>query len=397
MRERKMKRDRKLFFQVLVGLLIVAVGVVGTVVLVRSKPKVKRVKGEVLPPLVETIVVHPGRIPLSVTGQGTVRPLHEAKIASQVAGRVVSVSPRFLPGERVKAGEVLLEVDRRDYETALSLAEAKVKDAQAKLDQLLEESKVSREEWEKYFTKEGEPPPLVVKKPQVDAARAALEAAIAERERAKLNLERTAVRAPFDGVVMEKAVSPGDYLTPGMVVGRISSAGSVEVEVPLTEEEAGLVPVPGFSAPAGEAGRATVVYSAGGKVSRWDGKVTGVSGGIDEKTRLVPVLVRVENPFSRIPPLLPGAFVDVIFEGKVESDAVSLPDHVVRWDEKGKPFVWVVGRDMTLEKRPVRVVLFNRGSVTLSGGLKEGERVLSTVLKTAVEGMTVRVKEGSVR
>ncbi len=382
----------RLLPQVVAGLVIILIGVAGTVALVRSKPKVKKVRSEVKPPLVTVIKVDPSSIPVWVRGEGTVRPLHEAEISSQVSGRVVEVSPFFVKGGRVKKGEVLLSVERKDYEVAVALAEAKLRQAEARLQELLEESRISREEWERYFSPDENPPSLLVKEPQIKAARAELDAARAQLEKAKLDLDRTRVRAPFDGVVVEKKADLGDFLTPGKTVGRVYAASAAEIEVYLSESEIDLISVPGFNTRERSGSQARVILSAGEREVVWGGTVVRTSGQVDEKTRMIPIVVRVSDPFSKTPPLMSGAFVRVEILGKKLDKGVVLPDYAIRWGEGGETLLWVVDGNNRLRFRKVEVALFDEGKVFIERGLEAGDLVITTPLRAVTDGMPVRVK-----
>jgi len=382
----------RLLPQVVAGLVIILIGVAGTVALVRSKPKVKKVRSEVKPPLVTVIKVDPSSIPVWVRGEGTVRPLHEAEISSQVSGRVVEVSPFFVKGGRVKKGEVLLSVERKDYEVAVALAEAKLRQAEARLQELLEESRISREEWERYFSPDENPPSLLVKEPQIKAARAELDAARAQLEKAKLDLDRTRVRAPFDGVVVEKKADLGDFLTPGKTVGRVYAASAAEIEVYLSESEIDLISVPGFNTRERSGSQARVILSAGEREVVWGGTVVRTSGQVDEKTRMIPIVVRVSDPFSKTPPLMSGAFVRVEILGKKLDKGVVLPDYAIRWGEGGETLLWVVDGNNRLRFRKVEVALFDEGKVFIERGLEAGDLIITTPLRAVTDGMPVRVK-----
>ena len=135
----------------------------------------------------------------------------------QVGGKVIEVSPALINGGQFRKGDILLRIDPIDYQLAVTLAEAKVKDSQSKLELAKEEAAAAREEWRiikgtgsKSQTK---PPPLVAREPQLAAARARLKADRADLRKAK--------PASAKGQYMQK-VTVSTTMGPGIVVDHTS-------------------------------------------------------------------------------------------------------------------------------------------------------------------------------
>ena len=337
--------------------------------------------------MVRTAQVTISALPVTVTGEGTVEPALESSLASQVLGQVVYVSPSLVPGGAFKKGDVLLKVDPRDFELAITLIRAKVREAETVLKEIEEEADAAKEEWTRVHGKKAPPlPPLVAKAPQLVEAKASLEAARAQLTQAKLDLERTELKAPFDGIVISKLVDMGQYIKAGEQVATVFGTDEVEIVVSLEDKDLAWISVPGFTAQGGQGSLAMVRANFAGKEQTWSGQVVRAEGKLDERTRLVPVVVRVKDPYAQRPPLAVGLYVQVEFTGLKLQEAVVLPRSALRENDT----VWVVDDKGVLSFRPVEVARLAGDSVIITDGLNTGEQVAISRLKTVSEGMKVR-------
>ena len=194
------------------------------VVLIRARPAPPRVPPPDRIPSVATAPIRAGMVRLPVVGNGTVRPRAEVELAPQVSGRVVRVSPSLVSGGRFEEGDVLVELDGADFRNAVQQARALVAQDSVALLQAAEEARIARDEYEQFQSRAGvgaEASPLVLREPQLQAARAALARAQAQLADAELALSRTRIRAPFDGVVRSETVDPGAFANAGQGLARI--------------------------------------------------------------------------------------------------------------------------------------------------------------------------------
>jgi len=379
---------RKIIHLFLVVLILFA-GIGTTIFLISTKPPLKKKKRTVQAPVVRVVEVSAAPHRIVVRENGVARATRLVKLIPQVSGKVVFVSPSFTEGGEFKEGELLVAIDPQDYELALKLAEAEVKEAESRLAQLVAEAKISLAEWHTSAGKQV-PPKLVAKEPQLKAAEARLAGAKANLERARLNLERTQIRAPFAGRVMEKSVDLGQYVAPGQPLGTIYATNAVDVVVHLPAEKLRWISVPGYNtAKRGSPVKVKARLAGGEKV--WQGRVLRLGGRIDERTRLVPVIVRVKAPFRKRPPLLPGLYVTVEIEGKTIPQAIRLPLSYLHRAPGGEWEVWVVDEKGRLRFRRVEVAYMYHDEAVITAGLKSGELVVSSALSIVTDGMKVRV------
>jgi multidrug efflux pump subunit AcrA (membrane-fusion protein) len=133
---------KKTVVYVLLCLVIISTAVVFTILLVKLKKPPERAEQKWLAPLVKVEQLHTRDIQMVVSGFGTVRAKVEVEIAPQIFGNVVWINQQFRKGGFIPAGEVLLEIDPRDYELAVQQAQAAVAEAQVLLDLEKAEAKV---------------------------------------------------------------------------------------------------------------------------------------------------------------------------------------------------------------------------------------------------------------
>ena len=372
---------------------VLAAGILGARALVGARPELETVRREAPAPLVRVMTVELGPQRLSIQASGSVRPRSELRVVAEVEGRVTSVSPRLVEGAHVAAGEVLVELDRRDYELAAVRARAELARARAGLQREEAEAEVAREQWDELG--DGEPSALALREPQLAEARAALSAAEAALADAELDLQRTRVLTPFDGRVRREAVDVGQFVARNEELARLYPVDRVEVVLAVADSElfaldpealAGDAPAPEVELRADFAGAERV----------WHGRVVRSEGEIDAATRTVRLVAEVEDPFALAPgdgaprvPLELGLYVRATIRGRTLDDVARLPRAALRGDDR----VFVVDAEDRLWRREVEVVRREREHVFVASGLTQGERVCLSPLETAVDGMPVRVHD----
>jgi RND family efflux transporter MFP subunit len=379
----------KKILQFLIVLIFIGLGVLGMRTLMASKASLVKRKPPTPLPMVRVIEAETGPRHVIIVGQGTVNPLKEIQLVPQVGGKVVDTSPAMVNGGAFKKGETLLQIDPVDYKLAVAFYESKVKDSESKLQLLAEEAAVAKEEWYQIHQdrkQAGKPPPLLAKEPQLAASKARLEADRAELKKAVLQLERTELKAPFSGRVSEERVDIGQHVTPGQALATIYATGAAEILVPLENDDLFWFHVPGFTPGDGAGAAATVRAQMAGRNLTWKGRVVRAEGKMDERTRMINVVVRVEKPYARKPPLAVGLFVTVEIEGRTLPKAAVIPRSALREGER----VWVVDSKSRLHFRRVNVARLTGEGVIVSEGINHGDRVVVSPLKVVTEGMKVR-------
>lgn len=386
-----MNNTRKKIIHFCITVILLAFGIAGMRTLSASKPELEKHDFAPSVPMVRTVKIKTGSQPVHIPAQGTVRPLQQIQFVPQVGGKIIHISAALVDGGAFHKGDRLLQIDPVDYHLAVTLAESKVKDAESELKLAEEEAAAAREEWFEHCVdgsgKDREPPPLVAKEPQLAAAQAKLEAERAELKIALLNLERTELRAPFNGRVSEENVDMGQYVSPGQTLATLFSTDAVEIVVPLENEELFWFHVPGFTPWNAPGSPAEVRAKIAGQALSWRGKVVRAEGKLDERTRLIHVVVRVIDPYAKKPPLAPGLFVTVDIEGRRLENVSVIPRSALHQDN----VVWVVNEEGRLWFRKVHVARISTESIIVESGLADGETVVVSPLNAVTDGMKVSV------
>jgi RND family efflux transporter MFP subunit len=380
-----MKKMTKRLLQVVLVIVLIIAGGMGNWLLKASRPPVEKEKPKVALPLARTVAIHAETIPVPIQGHGTVRPLQEIQLVPQVGGKVIYMSPALVDGGAFKKGDILLKIDPSDYLIAVTLAEARVKDAESRFILAEQESQVARSEWHELHP-DSDPPSLVAKKPQLETALANLAAQKAELERARLNFERTLLNAPFNGRISQKSVDIGQYISPGAPVAALYSIDAAEIVLPMESEKLEWFHVPEFTPGCTQGARANIKTDIAGVEQIWEGIVVRAEGKVDEKTRMINVVVRIDQPHSRKPPLVPGLFVTVDIEGKSIENGVLIPREALRQNN----VVWVVDEKNRLVFKTVEVALYTHSGIVVKKGLLGNEHVVVAPIKEVTDGMAVR-------
>jgi len=384
----------KLALRILLPLIVIGLGAFAAFTMIQNRPEPETQTVEIIPPSVRVIVAQPETVRLKVRAEGTVAPRTETELVPEVSGRVTMISESLAVGGFFEEGEVLLEIDRREYELAAVRAQAAISQAELRLATEEEEAEVARNEWASLG--QGEPRPLVVRVPQIAEAKALLASAEAAYEKAEYDLERTVAKAPFAGRVREKRVDVGQFVSRGNSVARLYSVDYAEVRLPISDSELEFVNLP--LAYRGQKERAagprvTLTADFAGKRHTWQGRIVRTEGEIDPRSRMVQAIAQVDDPYGKTrpgrPPLAVGMFVEAEIYGKTAANVFVLPRIVLR----GADQVLVVDKENRLRFRTVDILRTESDQVIIRSGLEAGERVGSSIVEAAVDGMTVRVLE----
>lgn len=327
--------------------------------------------------------------------QGTVRAHTESTLASEVPGRINAVSPLFRGGMFFEKGEVLIELDEQDFKTALISAEASLAQAQLKMSEEEARAKQALEDWKRLGNGEA-PSSLVLREPQILEAKATVASAQSRVDQARRNLERTRIRAPYSGRVLVKNVDVGQYITPGLALGKIYAVDYAEIRLPLAEWQLAFIDLPEIRRD-NSVTRVTpsvvdLKSSIGGHQYTWKGAIVRAEGSIDEASRQLFVVGQVNDPYGvdYEAPLKVGMFVEADIAGKTLKDVWIIPSEALRQGNS----VLTVSEDNKLYRREVTVLWQDHDSAILSAdSFAEGPRLCITPVPFAANGIDVIVAE----
>jgi multidrug efflux system membrane fusion protein len=334
---------------------------------------------------------------ITLHSQGTVQARTESVLASEVSGKIISVAPKFRAGGFFKEGDILLRIDPSDYETAVVVAEAALAKANLRLFEEQARSDQAFRDWERIGSNEL-PSTLALRDPQLAEAAAANRAAEARLVQARGDLEDTSIRAPFAGRVLEHRVDLGEYINANTVLARIYSVDFAEVRLPLSERQLDHIELPELyrgDQVVNVAGPTVVLQGGLGQTQfEWDGRIVRTEGAVDQRSRQLFVVAEVADPYGRLvpgrPPLKVGMFVRAKIQGNTLNDVFVLPRRALREDR----LLMIANPEDQLERREIDIVWRDQDRIVVRDGIRPGERIITTQLSYAVEGMRISTGGG---
>lgn len=379
--------------RVLAPIAVVGLAIGVAVILVKTASRPQRASKPPKPALVEVVEARIGDERAAVVAMGTIVASRSVTLRPEVTGRVVEQSASLVPGGRVKKGETLLRIDARHYQLAAQQAESNVQRSQFEMKVEEGRKQIAAREWKLVgdaakTTDAGKA--LALREPHMESVEAALASSKSALERAKLDVSRTVLRAPFNAMITDEAVDVGQLVGPTNNLATLVGTDTfwVQVSVPMTTLP--WIDVPGVSAEEGSSAR--IVQDIGATPIEREGRVVRLLGDLDPKGRMARLLVEIDDPLGLERerdgglPLLLGAYVRVDIEGKTLENVVVVPRRAVREDGT----VWIATKENQLLMQPVHVAWRGRDDVYVDRGLSPGDRVIVSRLVTPVPGMKIR-------
>lgn len=327
---------------------------------------------------VEVEVVAAQRVEYAVRAVGSVEAFEQVQVTARVAGAVEKLD--FAEGDRVKAGQVLVEIEPRRFQIAVeaaraSLARAKAETAetQAALDRRIEANAksaglVKAEEIESMRTR-------------VAAQTAAEQAAQSQLHLAELNLRDAFVRAPIAGLIETREVRTGQYVQPGTPVATLLRREPLLLRFQVPELDVANI-----------ARDREAHFTVRPEEPAMRAVITHVAQAADEATRMVAVTARVDDPRSA--ELRPGAFAQVTVPIETRDDAPVIVQSAVRPSERG--FVaFVIEEGVAKERRLELGLRTLDGRVEVKSGLKIGDQLVIRGTEALSDGAKVKVSGAS--
>ncbi|EGG99425.1 Membrane-fusion protein [gamma proteobacterium IMCC2047] len=315
----------------------------------------------------------------------------------QVAGKVVRISPNFRNGGFFEAGELLLEIDDRDYRARVNSARANLIESRQLLIQEQAQVKQAKDDWVRLGNR-GQPPTLVSREPQLKAAQAKVLAAEAQLDTAQANLERTRIVAPYAGRMLEKKVDVGQVVNANSAIASIYAVDTVEVRLPLKNRDLAYIDLPEIlrvNKDRQQTLPAVELISELGKSEHWQGKIVRTEGAIDAASQQLYVIAQIDDPYGETArdrqPLKIGQYVRAEISGRRLKQALVIPNNAIYQGS----YVYLVEQG-TLRRRNIDIAWQNDNQVLIKKGLKAGELLVLTPLGQVASGTAVRIVEGVV-
>lgn len=339
---------------------------------------------------VETLDVVPRDYAVALESYGIIQPRTRSMLVAQVEGQIVDLNPNLRDGGFFERGDILVTIDARDYAADVSIAEAALADARQALSEAEARSNQAREDWER-LGNEGEIPDLVLRIPQLEAARARVLSAESSLRKVRLDLERTEIRAPFAGRVLTKFVDLGQVVSRNAQLAEIFATDIVEIRLPIRNRDLPFIDLPEVYRNSDEAqnkgGRVEIRSQLAG-LATWEAELVRTEGAIDATARQLHVIAQISDPFAPPAegqtPLKIGQYVTAKLEGNTLSDALVIPNNSIYQGT----YVYVV-EDGILSRRDIDILWQNEEEAIVSTGLAADDQLVTTALGQVTSGVRV--------
>jgi membrane fusion protein, multidrug efflux system len=334
--------------------------------------------------VVETHSIQPETIRITLQTQGTIRSTTGGTLNVEVPGRIITVSTPFQAGGRFKKGDLLLTIDPTNYKAAKAQAEAALARAQLALHEEQARAEQARKEWAaaKNLTSD-KATPLVLREPQLALARAEVNSAKQSVALAQLNVERTQLRAPYNGILTEKLADIGQVVGGGSstAVAKAYCSDKLEVRLPIPSNEINFLNL--------SAKPEVLIHAViGGQTWTWKAKVDRDRGSIDPQTRFhfLIALIDMADKQAQRPELQPGQFVAATIHGKTLPNLYRVPRHAFVEENA----LYLVTPENTLIKREVDILHHMKNAALVKSGLAPGDTLCLTRLQFMNDGLKVQ-------
>lgn len=383
----------------LVPFIILAVLVGLAYLVLRNPPQADRSEAPTGPQLtVDVMELEREAYQVRLQSYGTVQPRTQSTLIAQVFGEITAINDSLRDGGFFEKGEVLLNIDQRDYLANVKIAEATLLDAKQALAQEKARAAQALEDWNRLGNR-GEAPPLVLRQPQLLAAEARVISAASALDKARLELERTNIVAPYAGRVLRKLVDQGQVVNRNSPLAEIYAVDLVEIRLPLRNRDLSFIDLPEdyrFGDAELVGGPQVTIRSELATGAEWQGRVVRTEGTIDDRARQLHVVAQVDDPFGvhaqGKTPLKIGQYVTAELAGRQVEDVLVIPGGAIY--QGGYVYIADAG---ILQRREIDVAWQNPAEALVTGGLDEGDLLVLTPLGQVTSGVRVTVSGQSSR
>jgi len=366
--------------------IVIGISIIIAYGLIASAPQPIRVDPEEVSTAVRIQKIIKEDVRLMIRSQGSVSPRTQSVLIPEVSGKIKWISPNLVIGGYFEFDEVLVKIDDVDLIAAVQKSKAFLARSGADSEHKNFEYKRLQTLVEKRLTSQSNLETALRAKRVADAQLIEAEVNLRQAER---DLQRTEIRAPYAGLVREKSVDVGQFVSRGNKIANIYSSDAVEVREPLADKQLSFLDLPlgqRGELPLEQQANVTLSTHYGGKYYEWQGKLVRTEAEIDTRTRMVNAVVRVKEDSSKGQPPLPvGLFVHADIEGRIVKDIVVLPRAVLRNQNQ----VLVVDDDSRLRYRDVVLLRTDKDNVLIEKGLENDELVNLSPIQTVIDGMRV--------
>lgn len=380
-------------------IIVLFIGNAVAVLLMFSGPDAKKQAQKRHLPLVETQLLKAQSYTVKVSSSGKVKASTQTKLVAEVSGRVIKLADNFQDGAFFTKGDILLQIDDADFLNAVTVAKSEVEQQQLQLQEEKARAKVAKKDWRLLDSKTA-PDALVTRRPHIQNAESALAAAQARLKQAQRNLERTYIRAPYQGRVLSRSVDIGQYVAASTVLGEIYAKENLEVNLPVSLRQYKQLALQ--ESPTIKQGEKVEFYMVQGKhKNTWKGSVLRSSAALDANTNQLNITARIKP--NENSPIKIGQFVRASIYGQVYQNIYIVPRVAVR---QNKEIFLAQNSNNTSDNKDEKTqenvaellaqdveVLHNEGNKSIiKAKIPDNAQLVITPMPLAGTGLTVRTQ-----
>jgi RND family efflux transporter MFP subunit len=358
--------------------------------LIDTKPQNEQRPRKERTTIATTIPLEKSNKQIIINTTGIITPDQELNIYPQVTGKIKKTSKSFEPGFFIKKGDEIVQIDSADYDIALIEAEANLTDAQYNYDVELGYQSVAKHEWNLFEKKDQLnelEKKLMLRIPHLQKAEASLMSAQAKLDKAKLDVGRTKISAPFNAIILSRDISLGSLVSSQTLIGTIVDSDTFRAEATLPVDNLEWIQTINNSKTPSKAW-----ISLSGKSSdknAWEGTVKEVMSQIESSGRKAKVLIDIPNPFSEKTPLLLNSFVNIKIEGPILKNVFVVPAEAIHRGNE----IWLKNKENRLEVQEVNIIWRDSETAVISNGFEANSKLVVSSISSPVPGMILSTKE----
>ncbi len=389
----------------LLAVTILVVALAGAIFISKNPPEQRRGAPSKAPQMnVEVMTIQPQQYQVELNSFGTVRPRTQSALVAQVSGQIKSISDNFRDGGFFEAGEILVQLDDRDYRADLDIARATLSEAKQLLLEEQARADIASEDWNRYKSLPEEqrlnnantPNALLLRGPQVEAAKARVLSAQAQLSKAELAVERSAIIAPYAGRILNKSVDIGQVVGTNTTLASIFAVDFVEIRLPLNNSDLALIDLPEeFRSSLPDTSiinQAEVSFSSELNLEQvWRGRIVRTESAIDAASQQLYVVAQIDDPYGlnqakSSASVKIGQYVTAKIKGKLLNNAIVIPNSAIYQGS----YVYIV-EEGVLKRRDVTTRWQNETDAVITDGLALGDKLVTTALGQISSGTPVSV------
>jgi RND family efflux transporter MFP subunit len=386
--------------KILLPIVIIVVTIALMMIIFKNPPTTKKAKSSKAAQItVVTTTLSPQHYQVIVQSFGTVKPRTQSVLFTQVSGQINEVSEQFRAGGFFEQGDMLIQLDDRDYRAEVKIAQASLMSAKQSLQEEGARVKQAEADWNR-LGNGGTPNALVLRQPQYEAAKAQVLSAQALLDKVNLSLERTTIVAPYAGRILSKSVDIGQVISSNTQLATIFAVDYVEIRLPIKNKDLPLMKLP-------EEYRNTHVQSKGqgsdsSMISNvvissdlmgeqvWQGQIVRTESAIDEMSQQLYVVAQIIRPYdSEYNPgaqIKMGQYVTANITGRKVENALVIPNSAIYQGS----YVYIVQNNLLMRK-DIELGWKNGTESIVTQGLNIGDELVLTSLGQVSSGTPVAI------